>query len=69
MRVQCIQPNNLNKNFSNTFNAKKKIIYEDDYVKIPIEKYNRDKFWTYVDYTVIAIMLGHLIYTFCKQKR
>lgn len=54
--------NNTCKNNYLTFRAKCDIIDEGDYVKISKKKYERDKLWKYLDWTVAASMILYWIY-------
>lgn len=43
------------------------VICEDDYVKVPRKKYERDKFWRYIDYTAVASVIIYWLYKAFKN--
>ncbi len=74
MKVQSIGHNSVraqNNNYQyygqTAFTSNSGVVYEGDYVKIPKEKYERDKFWKRVDYVALAGFLVYCLYQIFKK--
>ena len=73
MKIQALnnrinfQNNKYNYSANPAFTSGGKVIDEGDYVKIPKEKYERDKFWKRVDYVVLAGFIAYCLYQIFKK--
>lgn len=62
------QGNYLKSNNNTGFKSSNEIIYEDDYVKIPKEKYQRDKILGNILGVMLFIEMAYAIYKLFKSK-